>query len=439
MYHFIGIGGVGMAAVAELLVARGHEVSGSDRADSANLERLRALGVTCWVGHDAGNVDPSATIVRSSAIGPDNPEIAVALQRGQRIIHRSEALALAASDRRFIAVAGAHGKSTVSAMISHLLLAAGQDPSWAFGATLAGGASGARLGAGETFVAEADESDGSFLNYRPEIEVVTTIEPDHLDHYGSTEAFEEAFTRFASLRTGPLIACSDDPGARRLLDRATGTRWAYGTEPYEGADELVRLSIRTPRTASVHLGDEQADLKLLQPGEHNLRNACAAWVVARALGIDGEVAASALASFRGISRRMEVKGEKNGVRVIDDYAHHPSEVAATIAALRAENCRLLVLFQPHLYSRTRIFAERFAAALDTADEVIVTGVYGAREEPEDGVDGNLITEKMSRGRFIADRIEAAREIARTARVGDIVCTMGAGDVTELGPIILESL
>ncbi|MDO5723495.1 MAG: UDP-N-acetylmuramate--L-alanine ligase [Flaviflexus sp.] len=438
MYHFIGIGGVGMAAVAELLAARGHEISGSDRAESANLDHLRALGVTCTVGHDAAAVDPSATVVRSSAISPDNPELTVAAERGQRIIHRSEALALAAADRRFIAVAGAHGKSTVSAMISHVLLESGQDPSWAFGATMKG-SSGARLGAGDAFVAEADESDGSFLNYRPEIEVVTTIEPDHLDHYGSTEAFEEAFTRFADLRTGPLIACSDDPGARRLLERATGTRWAYGTEPYEGAETKIDLIMHTPRTASIRCAGERVNLTLLQPGEHNLRNACAAWAAARALGIDPEVAADALATFPGISRRMEVVGEKNGVRVIDDYAHHPSEVAATIDALRAENRRLLVLFQPHLYSRTRIFAERFAAALDTADEVIVTGVYGAREEPEEGVDGDLITRAMTRGRFIADRFEAADEIARSARDGDIVCTMGAGNVTELGRRILEAL
>lgn len=440
MYHFIGIGGVGMAAVAELMAARGETVVGSDRAEGPNLGRLRAAGITCYVGHDAAHVDSRATVVRSSAIGPDNPELAIATERGQRIIHRSEALAIAASDRRFIAVAGAHGKSTVSAMIAHLLQRAGQDPSWAFGAAMASGASGARLGEGSAFVAEADESDASFLNYRPDIEVVTTIEPDHLDHYGSEAAFEEAFTSFASLRTGPLIACCDDPGARRLLERASGERWAYGTSDFSGAERKIDLELAGPHTVRVSDGRVLATITVPQPGEHTLRNAAAAWSVGIALGLDPTVCAEALADFAGICRRMELKGERRGIRVMDDYAHHPSEVAATIAALQeGRSGRLIVLFQPHLYSRTRIFADRFARALDGADEVVVTGVYGAREEPEEGVDGHLITEAMERGTFIADRVEAARAVAKMAKPGDLVCTMGAGDVTELGPLILEAL
>ena len=447
MFHFIGIGGVGMAAVAELLAARGQSVAGSDRAASANTARLERAGVTVFIGHDRQNVDEDAVIVVSSAITDQNPELAVARSRGQRIIHRSQALALAASGLDFVAVAGAHGKTTTSGMLAVALLEAGLDPSYAVGSTLPGGASGARLGDGDVFVAEADESDGSFLNYTPTIEIVLNVEPDHLDHYGGVEAFEQAFADFAELRPhgGLLIGCSDDPGARRLLESAGGRRWSYGTDGAPaGVEAHVALEITGPSTGSLTLikGGEtaQAELVLAMPGDHMLRNAAAAWAAGIELGVDPAVMADSLGMFTGTGRRFEDRGTVRGVQVIDDYAHHPTEVRATLEAARAQaEGRLLVLFQPHLYSRTENFKQEFASALDLADEVIVTGVFGAREEPVDGIDGHIITDRMVRGSFVEDMHLAAAQIAAMAEPGDLIMTMGAGSVTTLVPEILAVL
>lgn len=447
-FHFIGIGGVGMAAVAELLHARGQEVSGSDRDASANTARLEQLGITISIGHAAAHVDPGAIIVVSSAIRGSNPELAVARSRGQRIIHRSEALALAAAGLDFIAVAGAHGKTTTSGMLAAALTEAGLDPSYAIGSTLPGGASGAKLGAGDAFIAEADESDGSFLNYAPLIEIVTNVEPDHLDHYGDVAAFEQAFVDFADRRIpgGLLIACGDDDGARRLLESVGGRRWSYGTgAPVPGAEAHIGLEITGPTTGRLTFTGPSGnppteEISLAVAGDHMLRNAAAAWAAGIELGVQPDVMAESLASFTGTGRRFEHKGTVGGIQVVDDYAHHPTEVAATLTAARAQtDGRLLVVFQPHLYSRTERFAKEFAAALDLADDVIVTGVYGAREEPAAGVDGHIIAERMVRGEFIADMHEAAAALASRAEPGDLIMTMGAGSVTALTSEILAAL
>lgn len=445
-FHLIGIGGAGMSVVAELL-ARDAEVSGSDSAESAVLDRLRAEGMTVYVGQAEANVDPEAVVVVSSAIRDTNPELVVARRRGQRILHRSQALALAATGRDFVAVAGAHGKTTTSAMIATALRAAGEDPSWAIGGTVMGLGGGSHVGEGAVFVAEADESDASFLNYTPRVELVTNVEPDHLDHYGSREAFEEAFAEFARCMVpgGLLVACVDSPGAVRMAQQAIseGIRVVtYGCgAAVPGAERHVAVADYAVTDTGITGTIMGHPVRLAVVGEHNLLNAAGAWAVGVELGVDETLMAESLAHFHGTGRRFEKRGEASGITVIDDYAHHPTEIAATLAAARpvAGQGRLIVLFQPHLYSRTRNFAEEFARSLALADEVIVTGVYAAREDPMEGVEGNIITERMDGARFIADRFEAAHEVARIARSGDLVMTIGAGNVTELGPIILEDL
>ncbi|WP_282945414.1 UDP-N-acetylmuramate--L-alanine ligase [Cellulomonas endometrii] len=460
-----------MSAVAGLLAARGLTVSGSDAKEGPALAGLRAAGVTVHVGHDAAHVEDVDSVVLSSAIRESNPELARARERGLPVLHRSEALAALMTGRIGIAVAGAHGKTTTSTMVAAALTAAGRDdvvldPSYAIGGTVLtadGATPGYRTGAGEAFVAEADESDGSFLAYAPAVAVVTNVEPDHLDHYGSAEAFEAAFEAFADrvLDGGALVACLDDPGAARLVaavrDRLTrrGVRiLTYGTDAAIGTDEhgpdLVLGPVRpeggawhvtlTSRSAEV----PGADLTLAVPGEHNAANAAAAYLAAWAVGADPDAVVRGLGEFRGTGRRFEDRGTVAGVRVVDDYAHHPTEVAALLRTARGVvgDGRVHVLFQPHLYSRTRTFATEFGAALDLADTVVVTDVYAAREDPDPEVSGDTIVRQVptpGRAAFVADRHEAARTVAAAAAPGDLVLTVGAGDVTELGAVVLAAL
>lgn len=450
--HLVGVGGAGMSAVAALLAARGLEVSGSD-ASEGNLAPVRAAGVHAVAGHDAAHVEGAGTLVVSSAIRATNPELVRARELGVPVLHRSRALAALMAGRRVVAVAGAHGKTTTSAMIAVALADAGLDPSWAIGGTvLAAGqprrdpVGGAHAGTGDAIVVEADESDGSFLAYAPEVAVVTNVEPDHLDHYGTREAFEAAFVAFAGRVTGMLVVCADDPGAARLGDaaRAAGTAvLTYGTAP--GAD--VRVGTWRPTHGGGVVDVVGADgvaavLELAVPGAHNGLNAAGAWAALRLLGVEAAAAARGLAAFAGTGRRFEDRGTAGGVRVVDDYAHHPTEVAALLHAARPEagEGRVLVLFQPHLYSRTATFAAEFAAALALADEVVVTDVYAAREDPDPAVTGALITDRMAGGaRFVPDRLAAAHALAALARPGDLLLTVGAGDVTALAPVVLEDL
>jgi len=435
-YHLIGIGGAGMSVVAELLAARGHAVQGSDAKESAVLAKLRDSGIRAFAGHDAAHVTPGMTVVVSSAIRDTNPELVRARELSLDVIHRSQALALASEGQDFVAVAGAHGKTTTSGMIAVALREAGLDPSFAIGGTVIGVGSGAHLGRGPVIVAEADESDGSFLNYAPRIAVVTNVEPDHLDHYGSREAFTRAFHDFVGriVPGGLLVACRDDDGAHELLDFAGGAGvrvLAYGRA---GADLLVEGETLVWR-------GERHPLDLRVKGEHNRLNAAAAFAVGLELGVEPALMARCLGAFRGTGRRFEAHGVRHGVRVIDDYAHHPTEVEATLRTARVEagGGRVLVVFQPHLFSRTRDFAERFAAALDLADDVVVTAIYPAREDPIPGVTSELVTSRMTHGQYVADLHEAARLIAGRARPGDIILTMGAGDVTDLGDEIVGRL
>lgn len=487
-FHLIGVGGAGMSVVAQLLVEEGATVTGSDAHEQPTLERLRALGAEVYVGHDAARVPQEATVVVSTAIKDTNPELAVARQRGQEVIHRSQALALAAGDRRFVAVAGAHGKTTTSGMLAEALHAAGADPSFAVGGVVRALGTGAHVGGGDVCVAEADESDRSFLNYRPTVEVVTNVEPDHLDTYASREAFEEAFVEFSRrlLPGGLLITCADDAGGAALAAAAIkdGTRVVtYGVGAPADLPEILTaaredgVGLRLRGEAHVQLivagtgpqgseatltwygADAQAmaargaRLHLTVPGTHVALDAAAAWTAGVELGTAPEVMARCLGTFGGTGRRFEQRGEVAGVRVIDDYAHHPTEVAALLTTARevadARGGRVLVLFQPHLFSRTASFADRFARALAGADLAVVTAVYPARETQEDfpEVTGQTIVEALpadaagepSRLSYVADRVEAAWQVADAARAGDVVLTVGAGDVTQMGQVILDRL
>jgi UDP-N-acetylmuramate--alanine ligase len=464
--HLVGIGGAGMSVVAELLAARGVPVQGSDARDSAVVAGLRDAGVPVTVGHDAAAVEGARTVVLSSAVRDDNPELVAARARGLRVLHRSQALAALMVGRRGVAVAGAHGKTTTSAMVATILRELGEDPSFAVGGSVLtdhGALPGGHLGRGDVLVAEADESDGSFLAYAPTVALVTNVEPDHLDHYGTREAFDAAFVAFAGrvVEGGALVACADDPGSAALAARhreAGGTAWTYGTDP---ASDLVVDDVRTGdgasavlRVATPGLGGQAgiaagttAPLVLRVPGAHNVLNATGAVLACVVLGAPFAGAAAAAEAFHGTGRRFEARGDADGVRVVDDYAHHPTEITALLTAARgvAGDGRLVVLFQPHLYSRTRTFAQAFADALALADEVVVTGVYAAREDPDPSTTARTVTDLMgstasgAAPHAVEDRLEAARVAAGLARPGDLLLTVGAGDVTELGPVVLDTL
>ncbi|MFJ4170424.1 UDP-N-acetylmuramate--L-alanine ligase [Paenarthrobacter sp. NPDC089714] len=440
--HFIGIGGVGMSAVARIMVASGVPVSGSDAKDLPVMHDLAAAGARINVGYDAGHLGDAQTVVAGSAIRDDNAELAAARQAGLPVLHRSEALAATMAGHKVVTVAGTHGKSTTTSMVAVLLKEAGFDPTFAIGANVPSLGVNAARGTSDIFVAEADESDGSFLNYRPLIAVVTNVEADHLDHYGTAEAVFASFDAFAALLPpeGLLLACADDAGARALAERtaASGTArvLTYGTTNDAG----IRLEDDGTGNVSIAVDGASHAVHLQVPGRHNALNAAAAFGVALELGVDPVAAAAALGHFTGASRRFEFKGEGRGVRVYDDYAHHPTEVRAALSAAKsvAGDNKVHVLFQPHLFSRTREFAAEFAGALDLADTALVLDIYPAREDPIPGVTSALIADKLSRGRLVS-AADAVSALVSGARDGDVVLTVGAGDVTAYGPAIVEAL
>ncbi|NYD79505.1 UDP-N-acetylmuramate--L-alanine ligase [Arthrobacter cupressi] len=440
--HFIGIGGVGMSAVARIMVARGVTVSGSDAKDLPVMRELATAGARIAVGYAAENLGDAQTVVAGSAIREDNPELLAARAAGLPVLHRSEGLAATMGTDRVVAVAGTHGKSTTTSMVTVLLQQAGLDPSFAIGANVPALGVNAASGSSDIFVAEADESDASFLNYRPLISIVTNVEADHLDHYGTPEAVFASFDAFAALlpEHGLLLTCADDDGARALAARvrAAGTTrvMTYGTA--EDAD--IRLEDEGAGGSWISLAGEKQRLVLQVPGRHNALNAAAAFAAAVELGVEPAAAAAALAHFSGAARRFEFKGEGRGVRVYDDYAHHPTEVRAALSAARtvAAGNKVHVLFQPHLFSRTREFSREFAEALNLADTALVLDIYPAREDPIPGVTSALITEHLRSGRLVgAD--DAVGQIVARAGEGDIILTAGAGDVTAYGPLIVERL
>lgn len=447
--HLLGIGGVGVSAVARLMLARGVQVSGTDAKDLPVLGQLRDLGATITVGYAEENLPDVDAVVVSSVIHDGNPEYEAAKRRGLPILHRSEGLAATMDGHHVVTVCGTHGKTTTTSLIAVMLRHAGLSPSFAIGANVGGLGVNAELGGGRIFVAEADESDGSFMNYRPDVVVVTNIEADHLDHYGTEAAVHESFRRFASLLPddGLLICCADDPGAHALAQRMARERPRLRVQTYgfsESADR--RLVDAAPKGlrygCELEWGSgEQIRLDLGLPGDHNLLNAAAAFAVGIDCGLEPEEAVRGLASFTGAARRFELRGERGGVRVYDDYAHHPTEVLAAIRAARAvaREGRVHVLFQPHLFSRTREFWRQFADALSLADTAWVLEIYPAREQPIPGVTSELVAGALNTDGGLTDRELAAGRLAAAARPGDIIMTVGAGDVTEFGPAILDAL
>jgi UDP-N-acetylmuramate--alanine ligase len=443
--HFVGIGGAGMSGIARLFLAKGHRVSGSDRSENHNTEALRELGATVTIGHDAANLGDADTLVYTGALWPDNPEYLLARERGIPTLHRSQALAWLINDQRLIAVAGAHGKTTSTGMVITALLELGQDPSFVNGGVIQSLGLSAASGDGELFVVEADESDGSFLLYDTSVALITNVDADHLDHYGSHEAFDAAFVTFASRASELVVASSDDPGAVRVTAALEGKRVLTFGEA-ETAD--VRLhSVVADGPVSFSLSWRGVDYRatLRVPGHHNALNAAGAFAVLVGLGFEPEASLAGIATFAGTERRFELHGVVRGVSVYDDYAHHPTEVAAALSAARTVvgSGRIIAVHQPHLYSRTKMMAGEFADTYEhLADHTVVLDVYGAREDPIPGVTGALVSERFedqSRVAYLPDWQQAADHAASVARDGDIIMTLSCGDVYRIVPQILASL
>ncbi|GAA4041278.1 UDP-N-acetylmuramate--L-alanine ligase [Nonomuraea soli] len=442
--HFIGIGGAGMSGIARILLKRGVKVSGSDARGSDMVAELRELGAVVHIGHAASHIRDIDTVVVSTAIRDSNPELGEALKQGLRVIPRAAALASVMAGRTGVAVAGTHGKTTTTSMLTVALQKCGADPSYCVGGQLVTTGLGADEGSGGVFVAEADESDGSFLMLAPEIAVVTNVEPDHLDNYGDERAYRASFDRFAQRVGGVLVLCADDPGAMALASRTSARVVTYGVA--QGADYQV-ADVRPDGFGVVFTVTGRGEVRLAVPGAHNALNATAVIAVAEALGRPFDDVKAGLAAFTGAKRRMEAKGEAGGVAVFDSYAHHPTELATDLRAARdvvasySGDGRVIAIFQPHLYSRTRFFADEFGTALGLADEAVVLDVYGAREDPEPGVSGAMVASRIPHERvtYVPDKTAVPRVVADLARPGDIVLTMGAGDVTELGPLIVREL
>ena len=461
--HLIGIGGIGMSGLARILLARGARVSGSDVKDSRELDSLRALGAVIFVGHHPEHLERNILgqiklVVISSAIRSSNQELIAAHQLGIPVITRAELLAQLMSGYRGIAVAGTHGKTTTTSMLTVTMQHIGLDPSFAIGGSLNESGANAHQGSGDFFIAEADESDGSFLRYQPEIAIVTNIELDHLDYFKTLESLDEAFQNFVRTVQDAVIACSDDAGVRRLIayfEAAKKRGSKFETYPKfitYGVNDAADLRITAIERigggmeAELHWrGEPVGALRTGVPGVHNVLNAAAVILVSLHLGLLFSEVADGVESYSGTRRRFELRGTAGGVRVIDDYAHHPTEIRATIEAARqiAGTGRVVVLFQPHRYSRTKAFAVQFAEALTLADDVTVLEVYSAGEDPIPGTSGRVISagidQSGTRARFEPSFADAAANIAARCRRGDLLLTLGAGDITMLAPAILEAL
>ncbi|WP_329597067.1 UDP-N-acetylmuramate--L-alanine ligase [Streptomyces pseudovenezuelae] len=449
--HFIGIGGAGMSGIAKILAQRGAKVAGSDAKESATAEALRALGATVHIGHAAEHLASDATcVVVSSAIRADNPELARAAELGIPVVHRSDALASLMDGLRPIAVAGTHGKTTTTSMLAVSLSELGLKPSYAIGGDLDAPGSNALHGEGEIFVAEADESDRSFHKYAPEVAIVLNVELDHHANYASMDEIYESFETFVDrvAKGGTLVVNADHEGARELTRRVTTTGVRVVT--YGDAEDAdVRVLSVVPQglrsEVTVELDGSPLTFTVSVPGRHYAHNAVAALAAGVALGIPAADLAPALAAYTGVKRRLQLKGEAAGVQVIDSYAHHPTEMTADLEAMRAAagDARILVVFQPHLFSRTQELGKEMGEALALADGSLVLEIYPAREDPIPGVTSELIIEAARAAGAdvtpVPDKADVPEQVAGMAKAGDLVLTMGAGDVTDLGPLILDRL
>ena len=434
-----------MSGIARLLLARGIEVSGSDLKESRALDDLRGAGALVHVGHRKDQVGNPDVVVASSAIPAMNVELAQARRSNIPILSRAEVLAALMRRKRAVAVAGTHGKTTTTSMISVMLSRLGLDPTFVIGGDLNESGSGAGHGAGDIFVAEADESDGSFLLYEPEIAVITNVEEDHLDFFSGRDEIEATFARFAE-RAASAVACWDDPGTRRALAGYGRTVVRYGVA--DDVDVAVCDEELLPNgvAATMRIGNEAIRLTLSVPGRHNLLNAAAALGVAKLLDLPLDQAASALASFGGVRRRFQRRGDAAGARFVDDYAHHPSEVTATLAAAAQDSRRrIIAVFQPHRYTRTRAMWRALGESLAAADLVVLMDVYAAGEPPIPGVTGKLVVDSLTEAApgkrvvYLPRRSDVVPFLVSEVRPGDLVLTLGAGDITMVGEETLDAL
>jgi UDP-N-acetylmuramate--alanine ligase len=449
--HCVGIGGAGISAIARIMAQRGLTVTGSDDHDTPFLPALRELGVTCHLGYDAAHLGDADTLVVTTAAREDNPEVLEARRRGLRVLPRSAGLAAVMTGSRVLAVAGTHGKTTTTGLLTSALLAAGVDPSYAVGGVLAATGRNADAGADDLFVAEADESDGAFLHYRPHAAIVTNVEADHLDNWGTEEAYHRAFEDFVATvdRAGFLVCVVDDPGAAQLARHARDQGLEVITVGESGDADLRVHDLSLDGSTSVcrvsRDGTDLGELRLRIPGRHYVLDAVAALAMGLRLGCAFDDLVAGLGAFTGTGRRMERKGEAAGVRVYDSYAHHPVEIRGDLEAARAlaGEGRVVAAFQPHLVSRTRIFGEAMGVALGAADEVVVLDVYVAREDPDPDVTGRLVADAVplprERVTYVDGLGAAAQVLAERSRPGDLVITLGAGDITTVGPQVLDLL
>jgi UDP-N-acetylmuramate--alanine ligase len=446
--HFVGIGGAGMSGLAEVILTLGYRVTGSDARRNEALERLERLGAKVHVGHAASHIEGAHVVVYSSAIARDNPELQAARQRGIPVIPRAEMLAELMRVKHGVAVAGTHGKTTTTSMVGAVLAEGGFDPTLVVGGRVTALGANARLGQGDFLVAEADESDGSFLRLTPTIAVVTTIDGEHLDYYRDVEAVREAFLSFVNKVPfyGAAVLCADQPHVQAILPRVEKRVITYGlTAPADLVAASVRLREVTARFEVLQRGDALGELWLQVPGLHNVANALAATAVGLDLEVPFSVIQRALANFTGVQRRFQVKGEADGVLVVDDYGHHPAEIRATLAAARQGFARRrVVVFQPHRYTRTYHLHDEFLAAFDDADVLFVTDIYPAGEPPIPGVHARTLAEGIARragrdARYVGDRAELLALALQAVRPGDLVLTLGAGDVGGLADQVLRAL
>jgi UDP-N-acetylmuramate--alanine ligase len=449
--HFVGAGGIGMCGLAELLHTQGYRVSGSDLREGPTVERLRSLGIAVAVGHAAGNLGDVDVVVYSSAVPPHNPELREAERRGIPVIPRAEMLAETMRLKEGIAVAGSHGKTTTTSLVAHVLSSAGLDPTAVIGGRVFApdrAPSTTRHGDGDLLVAEADESDGSFLRLAPVVAVVTNIDPEHLDHYGSYAALESAFVAFANRVPfwGLSVLCLDHPGVQAIVPRMTRRTTTYG---FASQADLVATNLRleSPGTRFEvrRRGERLGEVRLRLPGRHNVLNALATLAVAHELDVPFATAAGSLSAFLGIERRFESKGVAAGVHLVDDYGHHPAEIRATLASAREIHPgRVVVAFQPHRYTRTRDLWNEFVTAFNDADVLVLTDIYSAGEAKLPGIEAAPLADAIrAHGhrdvRFAANLDDVVAELAAVARAGDLVVTLGAGSISQVGARLLAEL
>ena len=442
--HFVGVSGAGMSTLAEIALHFGATVTGCDTQANETTERLRSLGATIWQGHDSAHVENAAAVVTTAAVAFDSPELRAAQALKIPVVKRAQALGTLVNQGTLIAVAGTHGKTTTTAMTASILSEAGMDPTAFVGGRVPEWNGGLRLGGDEFFVVEADEYDRSFLTLRPTVAIITTLEADHLDIYGTFEGVKEAFAQFLALlpRPGCAVICADDAGAREAAKGMKGVTF-YGTDDKRARLRATNIENRG-RGSRFHVldrGEMLGEVSLGVPGVHNIRNALAA--IGAALHVDApfEAVQRALPKFGGVNRRFQEIGKAANITIVDDYAHHPTEVQATIAAARGAYAgrRIIAVFQPHLYSRTRDFARAFGEALSAADRVWITNIYAAREQPIEGVSGELIANHTRNVTYVEDIEQLLNALRPTLNAGDIVLFMGAGSIDNYSRQLLEQL